>query len=52
MAKNRVTSHLMCEDCKEKNYTQVVNKKRSIGSLKMKKYCSRCRKHQPHKETK
>jgi len=52
MAKNRVTTHLVCENCKERNYTQVVSKKRSVGSLKLKKYCSRCRKHSAHKETK
>jgi len=52
MAKNRVTTHLACEACKERNYTQVMGKKRSIGSLKLKKFCSRCRKHVPHKETK
>ena len=34
MAKNRVTTHLVCEQCKERNYTQVVSKKRTVGSLK------------------
>lgn len=52
MAKNRVTTHLMCEQCKERNYTQVVSKKRTVGSLKLSKFCSRCRSHNPHKETK
>ena len=52
MAKNRVTTHLACEECKERNYTQVVSKKRTVGSLKLNKYCSRCRKHNDHKETK
>lgn len=52
MAKDKVTSHLMCEQCKERNYSQVVSKNRSIGSLKLKKFCSRCRSQQPHKETK
>jgi len=52
MAKNRVTTHLVCENCKERNYTQVVGKNRSVGSLKLKKHCSRCRKHAMHKETK
>ncbi|MBT3455458.1 50S ribosomal protein L33 [bacterium] len=52
MAKNRVISHLVCEDCRERNYTQVVPKKRSIGSLKLKKFCFKCRKHVGHKETK
>jgi large subunit ribosomal protein L33 len=52
MAKNRVTSHLVCAECKERNYTQVVNKKRTVGSLKLKKFCSRCRAHNEHKEVK
>ena len=52
MAKNRVTTHLSCEECKERNYTQVVGKKRTVGTLKLKKFCFRCRKHNPHKEAK
>jgi large subunit ribosomal protein L33 len=52
MAKNRVTTHLACETCKERNYSQIVSKKRSAGSLKLNKFCSRCRKHVMHKETK
>ncbi|MFC1841623.1 50S ribosomal protein L33 [Candidatus Dependentiae bacterium] len=52
MAKNRTTTHLTCTTCKERNYTQVVGKKRAMGSLKLKKYCSRCRKHVEHKESK
>ncbi len=52
MAKNRITTHLTCGQCKERNYTQVASKKRTVGALKLKKFCSRCRKHQEHKETK
>ena len=52
MAKNRVITHLMCEECKRRNYSQTVSKKRVAGSLKLKKYCSHCRKHFVHKETK
>lgn len=52
MAKNRVYSHLACQECKERNYSQLVGKGRSIGALKLKKYCPRCRKHVEHKETK
>jgi len=52
MAKNRVTTHLACEICKERNYSQTVNKKKMPGSLKLNKYCSRCRAHNMHKETK
>ena len=52
MAKNRVVTHLACEQCKERNYTQVVTKKRAVGTLKLNKFCSRCRLHTSHKETK
>jgi len=52
MAKNRVITHLECGQCKERNYSQVVSKKRTAGSLKLKKFCSRCREHKEHKETK
>ncbi len=52
MAKNRIITSLSCGECKERNYTQVASKKRTVGSLKLSKYCSRCRKHVAHKETK
>ena len=52
MAKNRVTTHLACEVCKERNYSQVVSKKRTAGALRLNKFCARCRKHNAHKESK
>jgi len=52
MAKNRVTTHLGCQVCKERNYTQTLAKKRVDGSLSLSKFCARCRKHTSHKETK
>ena len=52
MAKNKVITSLSCEDCKHRNYTQLVSKKRTVGSLRLRKYCAWCRKHNPHKETK
>lgn len=52
MAKNKVTTHLACDECKERNYTQIIRKKRPIGALKLSKFCSRCRQHKEHKETK
>lgn len=52
MAKNRITAHLACEICKERNYTNVIAKKRVGGALSLSKFCSRCRKHRAHKETK
>jgi len=42
---------LQCTDCKERNYVTTKNKKTTTGKLEFKKYCSRCRKHTSHKET-
>lgn len=52
MAKNRITTHLGCQVCKERNYTQTLAKKRVDGSLNLSKFCARCGKHTSHKETK
>jgi large subunit ribosomal protein L33 len=43
---------LQCSECKERNYSTTKNKKTTTGRLEFKKFCNRCRKHQPHKETK
>ncbi|MEX2438147.1 MAG: 50S ribosomal protein L33, partial [Candidatus Babeliales bacterium] len=52
MAKRkRVVTHLVCEETGLRNYTLVVSK-RTPGSLRLKKYCSRLRKHTWHKESK
>ena len=43
---------MQCTECKEKNYTSTKNKKTTPDRIEMKKFCPRCRKHQPHKEIK
>ncbi|MHB1012818.1 MAG: 50S ribosomal protein L33 [Desulfobacteria bacterium] len=43
---------LACVDCKERNYTTTKNKKTTPDKLELKKFCSTCRKHTAHKETK
>ncbi|MBW6462697.1 MAG: 50S ribosomal protein L33 [Dethiobacteria bacterium] len=48
----RVTVHLACAECKERNYTTNKNKKNNPDRIEMKKYCSRCKVHTLHKETK
>ncbi|MFO7953035.1 MAG: 50S ribosomal protein L33 [Bacillota bacterium] len=48
----RVTIHMACEDCKERNYTTQKSKKNNPDRLEFKKYCSRCKNHTLHKETK
>lgn len=44
---------LQCEVCKKEIHTSRKNKKK-LGAVKIElsKYCSRCRKHTKHKETK
>ena len=36
---------LACEDCKERNYTTVKNKKNIKERLELSKYCPKCKKH-------
>ncbi len=43
---------LVCEQCKRKNYTTTKNKKTKSDKLNFKKFCSACRVHTAHKETK
>ncbi len=48
----RVTVHMACSECQERNYTTRKNKKNNPDRLEAKKYCSRCKTHTLHKETK
>ena len=48
----RVKITLVCQECKQRNYDTVKNKKNDPDRLEMNKYCRFCRKHTPHKETK
>ena len=50
--KMRVKITLACEECKQRNYNTMKNKKNDPDRLEMKKYCKFCRKHTLHKETK
>ena len=43
---------LQCTECKERNSSTTKNKKTTTGRLEFSKFCNRCRKHQPHKESK
>ncbi|HBR09065.1 MAG TPA: 50S ribosomal protein L33 [Clostridiales bacterium] len=48
----RVKVVLRCSECKERNYFTKKNKKNTPDRIERKKYCSRCRKHTVHNETK
>jgi large subunit ribosomal protein L33 len=43
---------LACSECKERNYTTEKNRRNDPGRMELQKYCSRCRKHTMHRETK
>jgi large subunit ribosomal protein L33 len=42
---------LACEQCKQRNYITMKNKKSHSGRLELKKYCRFCRTHTVHRET-
>ena len=42
---------LACTDCKERNYITKKNKRNNPDRLEMAKFCPRCSKHTPHRET-
>mgnify|MGYP000238689301 CR=1 FL=1 len=53
MAKDlRPVITLECAVCKEHNYHTTKNRRTQEGRMELNKFCSRCGKHTPHKETK
>lgn len=48
----RVKITLRCDECKQRNYNTVKNKKNTSDRLERNKYCPFCRKHTKHVETK
>ena len=49
---NRVLVSLMCEECKNINYTEEKNKKNTPEKLELNKYCPKCKSVQVFKEAK
>ena len=43
---------MACGECKRRNYSTRKNKRNTTERLELSKYCPRCRKHTPHRETK
>ena len=48
----RVAVTMACGECKRRNYMTTKNKKNTPDRIEMKKYCSFCKTHTAHKETK
>ena len=42
---------LACTVCKERNYITKKNRRNDPDRMELKKFCPRCRQHQPHRET-
>lgn len=49
---SRIDLGMVCEVCKSVNYVVEKNKVNTTSTLKLNKFCKKCRKHTPHKETK
>lgn len=47
----RIIVGLKCSECGNFNYITERNKVNTTEKLELKKFCKRCRKHTPHKET-
>ena len=48
----RMVITLECVECRERNYTSEKNRRNDPSRLELNKYCSRCRTHRMHRETK
>jgi large subunit ribosomal protein L33 len=47
-----VITEILDNECKERNYTTEKNRRNDPGRIELQKYCSRCRVHTLHRETK
>ncbi len=48
----RLVMTLACTECGERNYTSEKNRRNDPSRMELQKYCSRCRTHTLHRETK
>ncbi len=53
MAKNDVRPKitLACTECKDRNYITRKNRRNNPDRLEFNKFCRKCGKHTPHRET-
>ncbi len=48
---DRIIVTLACAECRERNYTTQKNRRNDADRIELRKFCSRCRSHQVHRET-
>ena len=51
-ADSRIKITLRCDECKQRNYNTMKNKKNTSERISLNKYCPFCRKHTKHTESK
>ena len=42
---------LACVPCRDRNYNTTKNRRNDPDRIELRKYCPRCRSHQPHRQT-
>ncbi|MBO0804467.1 MAG: 50S ribosomal protein L33 [Nocardiopsaceae bacterium] len=47
----RLKITLACQDCKRRNYITRKNRRNNPNRMELKKYCSWCKRHTAHRET-
>ncbi|MCL1790278.1 MAG: 50S ribosomal protein L33 [Peptococcaceae bacterium] len=50
--KDRMAITLACTECKHRNYQTMKSKKNDPDRLEIRKYCSTCKTHTTHRESK
>ena len=48
----RIIVTLECTECKERNYTTEKSRRNDPARMELQKFCSHCRDHTLHRETK
>ncbi|MEX2238967.1 MAG: 50S ribosomal protein L33 [Dehalococcoidia bacterium] len=48
---DRQVIYMACTECKRRNYATFKNKRNDADRIELKKFCSRCRAHQVHRES-
>jgi large subunit ribosomal protein L33 len=47
---DRVVIDLACTVCRQRTYTTQKNRRNDPDRIELRKFCPRCRSHQPHRE--
>ncbi len=48
---DRAVVDLACTECRSRNYSTQKNRRNDPDRIELRKFCPRCRSHQPHRES-